>query len=252
MKSTYRQSLSFSRPVAKGTASGSKAFAALLLAALSVCWGVRAEVVVSRYAVTLSGIPTGEVILQTKYNAKQYEVAVWADVGTILDSTKIKGLASGARAGVKLTPERFQLVLSGGEEGTIDVNFKGSGGTDATINPRLKGVFDPLSALLLTSLKPLSPAGNPCNHLLPIFTGRSRFDLSLHPKPAGEEQKKSPIVICEADYAATPGQPPEKLNWEIAFTKVPKPHFWLLEHIALPTAKGTVSIDRAETTISGT
>lgn len=192
MKSTYRQSLSFSRPVAKGTASGSKAFAALLLAALSVCWGVRAEVVVSRYAVTLSGIPTGEVILQTKYNAKQYEVAVWADVGTILDSTKIKGLASGARAGVKLTPERFQLVLSGGEEGTIDVNFKGSGGTDATINPRLKGVFDPLSALLLTSLKPLSPAGNPCNHLLPIFTGRSRFDLSLHPEARRRRAEKVP------------------------------------------------------------
>ncbi len=218
---------------------------------MTVCWSARAEVVVSRYAVTLAGIPTGEVILQTKYNAKQYEVAVSADVGTILDSTKIKGTASGTRAGVKLTPERFQLVLSGGEEGTIDVNFKGTGGTDATVNPRLRGVLDPLSALLLTSLKPLSSAGNPCNHMLPIFTGRARFDLGLHPKAADEEQKKSPIVLCEADYAATPGQPPEKLDWEIAFTKVPKPHFWLLEHIALPTGKGTVSIDRAETSISG-
>ncbi len=224
---------------------------ALLLASLAVCWGARAEVVVSRYAVTLAGIPTGEVILQAKFNAKQYEVAVSADVGTILESTKIKGAASGSRAGVKLIPERFQLVFSGGEEGAIDVNFKGSGGTDATINPRLRGVFDPLSALLLTSLKPLSPAGNPCNHVLPIFTGRARFDLSLRAKPVDEAQRKPTIVVCEADYTAAPGQPPEKLDWEIAFTKVPKPHFWLLEHIALPTAKGTVSIDRAETSISG-
>ncbi len=223
----------------------------LLLASLAFCWGARADVVVSRYAVTLSGIPTGEVILQAKFDAKQYEVAVSADVGTILDSTKIKAAASGSRTGVKLTPERFQLVLSGGEEGTIDINFKGSGGTDATINPRLRGVLDPLSALLLTSLKPLSPAGNPCNHMLPIFTGRERFDLRLHPKAADEAQRKSAIVICEAEYAAAPGQPPAKLDWEIAFTKVPKPHFWLLEHIALPTAKGTVSIDRAETSISG-
>jgi len=224
---------------------------ALLLASSAVCCGARADVVVSRYAVTLAGIPTGEVILQAKFTAKQYEVAVSADVGTILDSTKIKGAASGSRAGVKLTPERFQLAFSGGEEGTIDVNFKGSGGTDATINPRLRGVFDPLSALLLTSLKPLAPAGNPCNHVLPIFTGRARFDLNLHPKAAGQAQRRSATVICEADYAATPGQPPEKLDWEIAFTKVPKPHFWLLEHIALPTAKGTISIDRAETSISG-
>ncbi len=224
---------------------------ALLLASFAVCLGAKADVVVSRYAVTLSGLPTGEVILQAKFNAKQYEVSVSADVGTILDSTKIQGAASGSRAGVKLTPERFQLVLSGGDQGTIDVNFKGPGGTEATINPRLRGVFDPLSALLLTSLKPLSPAGNPCNHVLPIFTGRTRFDLSLRPKPADEVQRNPEIVICEADYAATPGQPGEKLDWEIAFTKVPKAHLWLLEHIGLPTSKGTVSIDRAETTISG-
>jgi len=218
---------------------------------MGVCWGARADVVVSRYAVTLSGLPTGEVILQAKFSAKQYEVAVSADVGTVLDSTKIQGAASGSRAGVKLTPERFQLVLSGGEQGTIDVNFKGPGATDATINPRLKGVLDPLSAILLTSLKPFSPAGNPCNHVLPIFTGKARFDLSLRPKPADVAQQKPAIVVCQADYAAIPGQPPEKLDWEIAFTKLAKPHFWLLEHVALPTSKGTVSIDRAETSISG-
>ncbi len=223
----------------------------LLLASLAACWGARADVVVSRYAVTLSGLPTGEVVLQAKFNAKQYEVAVWADVGTILDSTKIQGAASGSRAGIKLKPERFQLVLSGGDQGSIDVNFKGSGGTDATINPRLRGVLDPLSALLLTSLKPFSPAGNPCNHVLPIFTGRARFDLSLRAKPAEEAEGKPAIVICEVDYTGTPGQPPEKLDWEISFTKLAKPHFWLLEHIALPTAKGTVSIDRAGTSISG-
>ncbi len=150
---------------------------------------------------------------------------------------------------MKLTPERFQVVFSGGEEASIDVNVKGSG-TGSTFNPRVRGVLDPLSALLLTSLKPVSEAGNPCNHVLPIFTGHTRFDLSLRIKGGEEAQRKSVIVACEADYAATPGQPPEKLDWEIAFTKVPKPHFWLLEHIALPTPKGTVSIDRAETTIS--
>jgi Protein of unknown function (DUF3108) len=250
MKSSSSQASGFSRRARGHPTRISGAAIAILFTAFGVCPGAKAEVVVSRYAVTVSGLPTGEVILQTKYSEKQYEIAVSGDVGTIFDSTKIKGTASGSRTGVKLTPERFQVVFSGGEEAAIDVNFKGSGGTGSTINPRLRGVLDPLSALLLTSLKPVSQAGNPCNHVLPIFTGRARFDLSLHIKGGEEAQRRSVIVACEADYAATPGQPPEKLDWEIAFTKVPKPHFWLLEHIALPTPKGTVSIDRAETTIS--
>ena len=58
--------------------------------------------------------------------------------------------------------------------------------------PRLRGIFDPLSALLATSLKPLSPSGTPCNHVLPIFTGRARFDLKLHPKSGDEGQKGMP------------------------------------------------------------
>ncbi len=226
-------------------------FAAILLASFTLTLSTKAEVLVSRYTVAFGGIPAGEAILQTALDAKTYRVALSADVGTLLDSTKIQGTASGARAGMKLTPERFQLALSGGEQGTIDVNFKGTGGTEETINPRLRGVFDPLSALLLTSLKPLSPLGNPCNHVLPIFTGRARFDLSLHPKPGEEAQKEPVIVVCEADYAAIPGQAFEKIEMEIVFTRVSKPKFWLVERLSMPTSKGTVTIERAETSISG-
>jgi len=250
MKSNYRQALRFAGWAAGHTARIGGAGAAILFTTFSVCSAANAEVVVSRYAVTVAGFPTGEIVLRAKYSAKEYEIALSCDVVTIFDSTKIKGTASGSRSGVKLTPERFQVIFTGGERAAIDVNFKGSDGTGSTINPRLRGVLDPLSALLLTSLRPVSQVGNPCNHVLPIFTGRTRFDLSLTPKPAAEEQRNSVMVACDAGYAATPGQPPEKLDWEISFTKVPKPHFWLLEHIALPTAKGTVSIDRAETTIS--
>lgn len=248
MKPSLRQSLRL--PGARETASRSAAAFAILLASLAMSWSASAEVLDSRYAVTFAGIPAGQAILHTTFNAKHYEVAVSADVGTVLDSTRIQGTASGLRSGVKLTPERFRLVLSGGEQGAIDVNFKGSGGTKATVNPRLKGVFDPLSALLLTSLKPISLPGNPCNHVLRIFTGRARFDLSLHPKPVEAAQTEPMIVVCQAEYAAVPGHF-EKSDLEIVFTRLTKPRFWLVEHVSLPTPKGTVSIDRAETSISG-
>ena len=128
---------------------------------------------------------------------------------------------------------------------------KGRTASDTTINPRLRGVFDPLSALLATSLKPQSASGNPCNHVLPIFTGRARFDLSLHQKPGDDAQKAHDIVVCEADYAAIPGEPFQKIELEITFSKVSKPKFWLVERISLPTDKGTVTIERAATSISG-
>ncbi len=225
-------------------------FVAIVFASLALYSSTSAEVFVSRYTVNVGGIPAGDAILHATIDAKHYEVSVSADVGTLFDSTKIQGAASGARAGVKLTPEHFQLALSGGEQGTIDVNFKGEGGSETSINPRLRGVFDPLSALLATSLKPLSPAGNPCNHVLPIFTGRARFDLSLHPKPGDEGQRENSMVVCEAGYAAIPGEAFEKSELEITFTKVPKPKFWLVERLSMPTTKGTLIIERAETSIS--
>jgi Protein of unknown function (DUF3108) len=243
----------------------------LLLAFLVPAVSAKAEVLISRYNVSVNGIPAGEATLHTTYDAKRYEIKVSADVGTVLESTKIQGTAVGARAGAAITPERFQMVVSGGEEGTIDINFKGDTDGDTQINPRLRGVFDPLSALLATSLKPQTASGNPCNHVLPIFTGRARFDLNLHPKAGGgvtvkDDESDSPfipkanaepkkerttIVACDADYAAMPGEPFQKIDLEIAFTKVAKPKFWLVERVSLPTNKGTVTIERAETSISG-
>ena len=129
---------------------------AVLLASLALPSSASAEGLISRYTVNVDGIPAGEGLLRTSYDAKHYNIDVSADVGTIFDSTKIRGAASGDKKGGKLTPERFQLRFSGGERGVIDVHFKGEGGSEETINTRMRGVFDPLSAMLVASLKPHS------------------------------------------------------------------------------------------------
>jgi hypothetical protein len=64
--------------------------------------------------------------------------------------------------------------------------------------------------------------------------------------------KEHPVIVCEADYAAMPGEPFQKIGMEISFTKVAKPKFWLVERLSLPTNKGVITIERAETSISGT
>src|SRR5215469_6568368 len=225
---------------------------AILLASWSFCGSACAEILLSRYDVSLDGLHIGDAVLRTSLEAKHYKVAVSADVGMLLASTQIQSEASGARVGSKLTPQHFQITLSGGDQGSVEVNF-GASAAAAGNGARLRGVFDPLSALLATSLKPASPSHHPCSGMLPIFTGRERFDLNLKPKAPAGAQPGHAFVICEAT-AGTPqpgggGRPP--LDWEIVFQKVSKPHFWLVERVSMSTPKGVVTIDRAETSISG-
>jgi Protein of unknown function (DUF3108) len=224
---------------------------AVLLASLVLSSNAGAEALVSRYTVNVGGIPAGEGLLRTSFDAKHYHIELSADVGTIFDSTKIRGASSGAKAGRKLTPERFQLTFSGGEHGVIDVHFKGDGGSDETINTRMRGVFDPLSAMLVASLRPHSQSSNPCNHVLPIFTGKARFDLKLRSKRKIKAQHSAVFVVCDVDYAPVPGQAFQRIKFEIVFQKISKPKFWLVERISMPTTKGEVIIERADTSVRG-
>src|SRR5262249_40178882 len=159
-----------------------------LVTFLLCCVTASAEVLVSRYAVNLEGFRVGNATLRTDLNARHYKVQVSASVGALLLSTEIQGQASGARAGAKLTPEHFQMVSSGDDQDTMKVDFPNPAEAAGDGAVRLRGVFDPLSALLNASYKPQSRHKHPCNTILPIFTGRDRFVLELQPAPPGAEQ----------------------------------------------------------------
>ncbi|MGA7328071.1 MAG: DUF3108 domain-containing protein [Rhodomicrobium sp.] len=237
----------------KSRADKKKNALAAVLAFCAFSSPATAEVFLSRYAVSVDGLHVGEVTTQTVLDAKRYKVGIFADVGVLLSSTQIRGEASGIRSGAKLTPEHFQIAMSGGDQGTIDINFANSTAAAANGGARLKGFFDPLSALLAASLKPASPSNQPCNLQTRVFTGRERLNLSLHPKAEQPAPGEVTRVFCQAILSPVEGSASgqEKLKWEIMFTKVPKPHFWLVEHISFPAENKTVTIDRAETSISG-
>ncbi len=221
------------------------------LACLPLCNNAGAEVVISRYVVSLDGTCVGEATLHTDLAASRYKVGVSADVSILLISTQIKGEASGARSGAKLTPEQFQIAMSGGSEDVIEFRFANSPEAAADGAVRLRGVFDPLSALLVASLKPSSPSSPLCNNVLPIFTGRDLLDLKLRPKPSERGAAEPALALCQA----TLSQPlageegPAKLALEISFMKSAKPHLWLVEHIAVPTTQGLLAIDRTDTSM---
>jgi hypothetical protein len=235
------------------TRSRSKITSAALLILVALGATANAEVLVSRYVVNLDGLHVGDATLRTNLDPKHYKVGVSADLGLFLVSTQIQGEASGARSDLNLTPEHFQITMSGGDEEAIEFDFANSAEAAADGAVRLRGVFDPLSALLAASLKPSSASPHLCNTVLPIFTGRDRFDLNLRPKPEASTQSKPALIRCEATLSRvlTGETRPPKLDWEIAFIKAAAPQFWLVERISVPTSQGIVTIDRAETSFSG-
>jgi hypothetical protein len=230
------------------------ALAAILTPAL-LTPQAHADVLASRYAVSLSGVRIGEAIVRATLDAKAYKVTVSADVGPLLNNTRVEGEASGSRAGVKLTPAHYHLVTSDGQDSSID--FKAQAAKGEKMNPLLRGVLDPLSALLAASLTPAAAPGAPCDSVLPVLMSRNRFEVSLRPMAEGAERRDPRLVTCQVRFAVTASgagtnaAAVENVLWEVGFQKLQKPNFWLVEQLSLPTDMGTVTIERVETAISG-
>jgi hypothetical protein len=250
MRITLKRRLGIVVRASPNTVNGWKfAFAALLA---FIPASANAEVLVSRYAVSLDGLHVGDATLHTDLDAKRYKVQVSANVSMLLLSTQIQGRASGARSGARLTPEHFKMVTSGTGEDAMEVDFANPVDESAEGAPRLRGFFDPLSALLIASYKPQSRSDHPCNTVLPIFTGRDRFVLELQPMPAESGQTAPAFILCQAilSQPLPGGTRIRQFKWKIAFTQSAKPHFWLVERASLPTVNGTLTIDRTETSMS--
>jgi hypothetical protein len=253
-----------------GTGGGKQksAFFAAASAFLCLCVSARAETIVSRYDVTLAGMPLGGAVVNTALSAQHYRVVVSADIEVFFISRKVQGVASGSRHGENLHPDHFQMAISGGDDNAVDIRFAGSSVGSVKINPpipqrlrddrvplrkeHLREVLDPLSALLVTALKSPAPSGNPCNGVLPIFNGYERFDISLRPKQAGRAGMDPTSVTCQARYTAIAGHQrsggsPQNLIVEVNFKRLPGPNLWVLQSLSLPTAIGTVIVSRAET-----
>ena len=129
MRSRTKRGLSFTFRVRGRAVRGLACFSALAVS-VAFCAQAQAELLVSRYAVSLGGVRMGEAILHATIDAKHYKVEISADVGTLLNNTKVQGEASGSRTGQKLTPERYKLVMSDGQESSVDFAASAASGRE--------------------------------------------------------------------------------------------------------------------------
>jgi hypothetical protein len=81
---------------------------------------------------------------------------------------------------------------------------------------QLEGVLDPMSGAFLTA-KSDNPNGdiNVCNHTLPVFDGRARFDLVVSPKRVTRVKRTTPggyggpAVVCAVKFIPIAGHQPD-------------------------------------------
>ncbi len=228
------------------------AYLSILIGSVALTAEAQAELLISRYQVSLGGVRMGEAILHATIDAKHYKVEISADVGTLLNNTRVEAEASGSRTGQKLTPERYKLITSDGQESSVD--FTATAAASPKTPSPLRGVLDPLSALLAASIRPASASATPCDKVLTILMSRAKIDASLHPS---EEEPRDPrLVTCRVRFtpnvnSAVNGAQLQNVQWQVDFQKLTKPEMWLVEQVSLPTDMGTVTINRVETAISG-
>jgi hypothetical protein len=209
----------------------------------------------------------GDAVIKTELKPKSYNVTINADVGALFDNKQMQGEASGQRKGAKLLPDHYQMTMKGGDDNNIvDLRFTGSAAKVVQLMPpipvralensipltpgHLRGVLDPLSALVAASLRQKPANGDLCQQLLPVFTGYARFDLGLRLNPDPEAQQDQAVLRCSADYVPVAGvMGPRSLKLEFGFTRLAAPQVWLLEQATLLTPLGKVKVERMETRV---
>jgi hypothetical protein len=124
----------------------------------------------------------------------------------------------------------FNYSHSGKKFERLRITFDGRSVSGVSIVPRtrplprtipvtseqLDGVLDPMSSAFLTA-KSSNPNGdlNVCNHTLPVFDGRQRYDLVVTPKRSTYVKRTTPAgyggpaVVCAVKFIPIAGHQPD-------------------------------------------
>jgi hypothetical protein len=250
----------------------------LLLAGLGVLFAgglasPRAEawpaVVRATYDVNFNGINVGTFEFQAHTEGKSYSLTGSAQLTVLLftwvGEIRTFGLLPASRAP---RPAAFSFEFqANGKTGSTRIDFAGGNVTEVKHTPsappkpdtvplreqHLKGVLDPLSAILV-----LASYANPdpCDRRLPIFDGRERFDLVLsykgQTKVSEQQPSGQPAIahVCRVKYRPIAGHVTDAENSylattddiEVSLRPVPSANILVPYQITIPTMLGYATI----------
>jgi hypothetical protein len=117
----------------------------------------------------------------------------------------------------------------------------------------LKGVIDPLSAIMVISR---GPSANPCDRRIPIFDGKERFDLVFSYKRDMKVVEQAPsgqpdvAHVCRVKYLPIAGHKADSdtsfmaanNEIEVALRPIPSANVFIPYQISIPTMAGSATI----------
>lgn len=226
------------------------------------------------YEVRFAGIHISTAHITGRFEGPSYRLDLDSHYSVFLYSGTITGHVTGKLVGDRLVPEHYSLASSGDPEHRSAIDFEGTTASKVGIEPPLppdwdlgrirlqpkdsRDVVDPMSALVLASLRAGGDPAEACKATLPVFSGVSRFDVVLTPADANlRRRNRSPrdTIACAARYLPISGHRPSNRTVQaiaastglsIEYDVVPIGPVRLPRRIIIPTRLGTVTIERSE------
>ena len=222
------------------------------------------------YRIEFNGFDIGTFEFNSNVAGSNYTLTGDAQLSALLGAFQWK--AQTRTAGTLATdlpkPAGYTFAFNGtGKNGSIKMGFAGDSvtslthvppanpmpGTVAVREPHLKGVLDPLSAVMALSR---SENANPCGRRLAVFDGRQRFDLMLsfrrQERILETRHTGQPGVayVCKVRYMPIAGHRATEetramaasSDIEISLRPVPSANLFVPHVITVPTPAGTIRL----------
>jgi hypothetical protein len=221
---------------------------------------------VAEFDLTIAGIPIGDAALRVATQGERYAVTATADFGFLFWGGVGEARSEGALRDGALRPERYRLAYRGvTRPGSVEIDFEGDRAVRWDREPpmpekyaegrlpvdaaHLKGVLDPLSALVIAAPAEASPQ-TLCRRVQPVFSGYTRFDLEF----TAAAEARDGQVRCESRYRAVSGHRPtsrgvarmrEPGALEVSLAPL-APGLWGPARVAVATRFGTLELQRRD------
>ena len=222
------------------------------------------------YDVNFNGINVGTYEFQSSHEGQTYKLTSNAKLSLLLGALHWTGdtQASGHIAGEHAEPKTFGFNYQAqSKAGSTKMAFTGDTVTQVLQDPppkhkegmvpveqkHLKGVLDPLSAVLAISA---GTSDNPCHRRIPVYDGTQRFDLQLSPKGQVALEERHPSgqpttgYVCRVRYIPIAGYKPDdntkymadNHGIEIVLRPLPNANIFVPYQITIPTQAGPATL----------
>lgn len=226
------------------------------------------------YSIELSGIEVGEINYKVQASEEKYTLSASMHISVLasLFKWKVEAVTMGkSTEGGAIKPEFFEYKTEGRKNQHVNVAFPRAEQNKFVIKPSLKSyknrvpvkpehlqkTFDPMTAIAVLTQLSKTPSRNICNQQVPVFDGKSRYDIKLSfKKPVIidlDKKGRRSAYICKMTYHPISGHKQDTRmreflakapDIEVWLLPIPKAKMYALYQMTIPTPLGTAYIKK--------